>query len=156
MLHSSSKAINISVHITILKNLNLNLVLIRCFEHWATSIDNQNTARAVPVDLTKLTDSLLHNLHVSIYLYPKRSNIFPWTLKKLGFPLYGWNLSFKATGLLETSSLLLINNFQGILITYFMGFSSFNGWVSYRPNWRVMVNPFTWSTWKVPIMDIKS
>ena len=77
MLHSSSKAINISVHITILKNLNLNLVLIRCFEHWATSIDNQNTARAVPVDLTKLTDSLLHNLHVSIYLYPKRSNIFP-------------------------------------------------------------------------------
>ena len=34
------------------------------------------------------------------------------------FPLYGWDLSFKATGLLETSSLLLNNNFQGIFITY--------------------------------------
>ena len=102
------------------------------------------------------TSFLLHTLHVSISLYPKRSNIFPWTLKKLVFPLYGWDVSFKATGLLETSSLLLNNNFQGIFITYFMGFSIFNGWVSYRPNWRVMVNPFTWSTWKVPIMDIKS
>ena len=62
MFHSSSKAINISVHITILKKLNSNHVLIQSFKHWATSTNNENIACVVPVDLSQWTDSLLHYL----------------------------------------------------------------------------------------------
>ena len=129
MLHSSYKAINTSVYITILKKLNLIRVLIRSFEYWATSTDNENIARAVPIDLTKLTDSLLHILHVSIYFYLKRTRQYlTLNSKKTCFPFIRLGfISFKATGLLKSGSLPLNINFQGILITYFMGFSSFKG-----------------------------
>ena len=129
MLHSSSKAINTSVYITNLKKLNLKHVLIRSFEHWVRSTDNQNIARAVPIDLTKLTDSLLHILHVSIYFYLKRTRQYlTLNTKKTCVPFIRLGfISFKATGLLKSGSLPLNINFQGILITYFMGFSSFKG-----------------------------
>ena len=95
MLHSSSKAINTSVCITILKKLNLKHVLIRSFEHWVRSTDNQNIARAVPIDLTKLTDSLLHILHVSIYFYLKRTKQYlTLNTKKNLCPLYTVGIYF--------------------------------------------------------------
>ena len=95
ILHSSSKAINTSVYITILKKLNLKHVLIRSFEHWVRSTDNQNIARAVPIDLTKLADSLLHILHVSIYFDLKWTKQYlTLNTKKNLCPLYTVGISF--------------------------------------------------------------
>ena len=145
MLRSSSKAVNISVHITILKKLNLHDVLIWSFEQYATSTDNQNFAHAVPVDLSWLT---LFYIFTCFYLLisKKKKAIFSLNTKNTFGPFIWLGfMSVKARGLLQSGSLLLKINFQGILM-YFIGLSNFKGWVNYCANWRLILNPFTWST----------